>query len=341
MFPFSTGEVSSPALAPRLSLSSRLLGLRVACFAKKGMRYFARNLPLLLLLLPMQVVFAKTLLTSPTRQLVYRHARLPLKHLSSHYLALSLTPRQRLASVSHHYALLNRQASREALARLYDGGIVLWRTTADNTEHTIELGFPFSFDHPGRRDDHEGDLLMTFRVDGVACFALSFTAVPLAIAQVRPPQQTALFIGRIQGVGNNLERLRGATRALGDITPRDLLWGALEGVAQALGIRQALGVSNDSHVLSRLRGNGTFAFDYDHHWQTIGGTRTPQGMYLIGLPLRLKALEDIPQKHRRRTAQKRLMKEQVRDTARANFARELLKTATVTYDAHACAARRA
>lgn len=293
--------------------------------AKKWLRMGLRNLPLLVLLLPMQLGFAMTLKANPSRQLVYRHVRLPLKHLSSHYLALHLSPRQRLQSVHHHYALLNRHAQPDALARLYDEGILLWERRVDDARHAIELRYPFSFDHPGRLDDHEGDLLLLFSADGHPCFACSFTLLPLAVAQVRPVGESALFVGRVQGVGRDFERLREATRTLGDVAPRDLLWQAIEGIGQALGIRHALGVSNDSHVLREMREGDGFAFDYDAYWQSLGGIRTSQQMYLLPLPARQKPLAAIAQKHRQRAARKRQLKEAVRQAVADNVRRRLLK----------------
>lgn len=289
------------------------------------MRLLLRNLPLLVLLLPMQLSFAMTLKANPSRQLVYRHARLPLKHLSSHYLALHLSPRQRLQSVHHHYSVLNRHAQPDALARLYDDGILLWEHIAGDARHAIELRYPFSFDHPGRKDDHEGDLLLVFSVDGHPCFASSFTVMPLAVGEARPPEQSAVFIGRVQGVGRDFDRLRTATRALGDVAPRDLLWQAIEGIAQALDIRHALGISNDSHVLRRVRESDDSAFDYDAYWESMGGRRTPQQMYLLPLPVPQKPLSEIAQKHRQRAARKRHFKQEVRQAVAASVRERLLK----------------
>lgn len=312
------GQLPDPAAAAPL-------GRRLRRLSRKCVRLLLRNLPLLVLLLPMQLSFAMTLKANPSRQLVYRHARLPLKHLSSHYLALHLSTRQRLQSVHHHYAVLNRHVRPDALAQLHDEGIRLWELDAGGAHHSIELGYPFSFDHPGRKDDHEGDLLLVFSVDDSPCFACSFTVMPLAVAHARPTGDSALFVGRVQGVGRDFERLRQTTRALGDVTPRDLLWQAVEGIGQALDIRHALGISNDGHVLRRVREGDDSAFDYDAYWESLGGIRTPQQMYLLPLPVPQKPLAAIAQKHRQRAARKRQFRHEVRQAVADSVRRSLLK----------------
>lgn len=313
---------------PLVALSARLRRL-----SKKGMRLLFRNLPLLILLLPMQVSFAQTLAANPARQLVYRHARLPFKYLSSSYLALGLSARDRLQAAHHHYAFLNDHVRSNALAKLHDEGVRLWDAVPGDIELAIELGFPLSFDHPGRKEDQEGDLLLVLVAGGRPCFAIGFTVVPLSLAGIGGAAESALFIGRVQGVCRDADLMRRVTRSLGDISPRDLLWSALEGIASALRIDHALGVSNDSHVLNAERDGEGFSFDYDAYWQALGGTRTPQQWDWLPLPVQGKPLAEVPQKHRRRTERKRQAKAAVREAVAESFRREVMQAAWKRTDA--------
>lgn len=298
---------------------------RVLRLSKKGTRLLFRNLPLLLLMLPMQISFAQTLSANPARQLVYRHARLPFKYLSGSYLAHGLSARARLQAAHHHYAFLNGLIRGNSLAMLHDEGIRLWDAALEDIDLAIELSFPLSFDHPGRKEDQEGDLLLVFVADSRPCFAIGFTVVPVSLAGIGGAAESALFIGRVQGVCRDADLVRRVTRSLGDISPRDLLWSALEGIASALHIGHALGVSNDSHVLNSERGEG-FTFDYDAYWQALGGTRTPQQWYWLTLPVQGKPLAEIPQKHRRRTERKRQAKAAVRQAVADCFRSNLMRT---------------
>lgn len=120
--------------------------------------------------------------------------------------------------------------------------------------------------------------------------------------------ESAFFIGRVQGVCRDAELVRRVTRELGDISPRDLLWSALEGTGSVLHIAHAL-----------------------------GGARTPRGWYRLSLPVQGKPLAEIPQKHRRRTERKRQAKSAVRQAVAESFRREIMRACGDTLSPRASA----
>jgi uncharacterized protein VirK/YbjX len=184
---------------------------------------------------------------------------------------------------------------REALWRSDEGRYSIW-LSADLSGHL------------------EGDFDLTFKLDGVAIYMLSFSVGP----NLANPGAAgaAMLVGRVQGQRGRLDDIRLATKTLKGISPAALLVSAAEGVALALRLSHICGVSG-AEQLSRQRPQADY-FDYDSFWESLSGRRIGD-WYQFDAPFLHKPSSETATHHRRRTRQRRLFKDAIRHEVRAAF----------------------
>jgi uncharacterized protein VirK/YbjX len=252
----------------------------------------------------------RTLASPPTAGLLRRHPQLAFKPYGGNYLALNMNARTRLDALLHHYAFVQARLHAGFLEAALSGRLVLWHDAVGDRRFAATLCFPRSPHHADRFADHEGDLALTFAMDGVPLYALCFSIVPGHIVRLDVPD--AVFIGRLQGADGRFDAIREATRLLHDISPRDILLTVLQGMARALDIRMLAGVSN-AEQLSKSRGirRDEVLFDYDGFWHALHAQRTIDNLFVLPLPLAERPIDTIAQKHRSRTLRKRRYKDGV------------------------------
>ncbi|WP_223653972.1 DUF535 family protein [Hymenobacter psoromatis] len=181
----------------------------------------------------------------------------------------------------------------------------MWENVASDKRFSIELSYPV-------RAWFEGELSLNFLVAGTLVQMLTFVIVPGATVGIAAPQ--ALLISQVQGTKNG-ELLRHATKCLHDLTPASLLVNATYGLAAALGIGQAVGISTREQL---GRGSKLY-FDYDSFWQQFRGEWLASHFYQLDINAPEKPIEEIKAKYRPRTLRKRHYKQQVRQLVAANF----------------------
>jgi len=252
----------------------------------------------------------RTLLSPEVVCLTKRHLTLPYKYLGANYLARHLSTRMRLAMLTHHYEFVRTRLHAGFLERVMAQQSTLWSSVGDENRFSIALSLPHSLHHPGRIVDQEGDLALYFTMNDVPLYVACFSIVPGIAVNLDP--RDALFVGRLQGADGSFELIRQATRLLHDISPRDFLLAALQGIAGALGIEAMVGVSN-AEQLSKSRSDGArnVLFDYDQFWTALHAQRTIDNLFVLPVPLPERPIETIAQKHRARTLRKRRFKERV------------------------------
>jgi uncharacterized protein VirK/YbjX len=255
------------------------------------------------------------LLSTDLIELTQRHPKLTFKYLGGNYLARCLSAKARLAILTHHYGFLRRCLKTGFPKQLCDVRPVLWQAAIDDAQIDIRLSFPYSLHHPNRTVDYEGDFAVTLYLDSAPLYVMCMTIAPARI--VKTPLSGgdnghALFVARIQGTDGRFEQIRRATKLMHDISPKDILFAAAQGIAAAIDAGVVIGVSTEEHLFRPEDGKeeGPF-FDYDKFWETLGARRTEDNLFVLTLPPEEKPIETIAQKHKARTLRKRAFKKQV------------------------------
>lgn len=243
---------------------------------------------------------AQSLAVAP---LLERQPRFRYKYLSR-YLAASFSRTTRLKTILNHYQFL-AEKTRPAFFTQLPHQPVIWHEAWDDSSFTISLSYP-------KYVGYEGELSLNFCLNSTLLQVISFVIVPGQV--VGAVGAHALLFGQVQGT-RNVALLRQATKTLHDITPAALLVNAAYGLAEALGIGHAAGVSTAEQLCYRTGS----CFDYDGFWQQFGGQPTVHNLFLLDIPAAEKPLAEVKTKHRARTLRKRQYKQQLRATIAAQF----------------------
>ncbi|GAC1593445.1 MAG: hypothetical protein NVS3B25_15290 [Hymenobacter sp.] len=239
----------------------------------------------------------------PLAPLLARQPRFLYKHLAP-YIAARFSPATRLAVQLHHWQYLATTV-RTAFFAALPSPLVLWRDGGGEDAFAITLSYP-------ERNGFECALALTYWLNDTPLQMVGFVLAPGAAVGEAPGP--VLLLSQVQGL-NNPALLKHATQALHDITPAALLIQAAYGLATALGIGQALGISTQEQL---CQGAGSY-FDYDGFWQHLAGERTAQDFYRLAIPAPEKPLERIKRNHRARTRRKRAYKRGVREGVEQYF----------------------
>ncbi len=248
----------------------------------------------------------------PLEQLLERQPRFTYKYLSR-YTAVSFSRRKRLTVILNHYDFLTATVGADFF-RLVASKPVIWQEQRGADNFTIVLSYPALV-------GFEGELSLSLRVNDVLAQVVSFVIVPGHLVGSGSAQ--TLFLSQVQGA-HHPALYKHATKTLLDITPAALLVNAAYGLAAALGIRHAAGIST-AEQLSHGSGN---RFDYDAFWAQFGGERTADQLFLLTVPAPEKPLESLKSNHRARTLRKRqyklALRRAVEQTCRTSFGQPAL-----------------
>ena len=222
-------------------------------------------------------------------------------HLSHrHYLAQGMPLRERVRCVLTHYRFEESTfdaAYKQAVYR--DGGLPLW-------EHEDEAGGP-RFEirlEMASRLCAEGDLTIAASAGGVCLHRLSFSWVEGDFAGVGAP--IVPFIARNQGHrAEAAEAFAAFEQAFPQNSPSYFCFAALQGIAQALGIVEAVAVKSVWQSAYTPADARHFANAYDGFWASLGGVAMAGPLWRIALPIHVKPLSETPSRHRKRTALRR------------------------------------
>ena len=251
--------------------------------------------------------------TLPLEQLLERQPRFRYKYLSS-YTASSFSRRERLTAILNHYDFLTATVGADFF-RLVASKPIIWQEQRGADNFTIVLSYPALV-------GFEGELSLSLWVNDVLAQVVSFVIVPGQLVGVGSAQ--ALLLSQVQGA-HHPTLYKHATKTLLDITPAALLVHAAYGLAAALGIRHAAGIST-AEQLSQSAGN---RFDYDAFWAQFGGERTADELFLLTVPAPEKPLESLKANHRARTLRKRqyklALRRAVEQTCRTSFGQPALQ----------------
>jgi uncharacterized protein VirK/YbjX len=227
-------------------------------------------------------------------------------------LARSFSVADRAVSMTNHYRYLHEHFSRELVDEVVEDRAVLWEGVEEGAKLAIGLTAE-------SRVHGEGELSLYYAVDLVDVFTLSFTFVPGRLLGLGVDQ--AILISRLQGTKDQAERIKAATKAVGDISPTLLLMAAVQGMALALDIEAVVGICAADHpgMEDNPRAND-FMSAYDQFWTSIEGRPLASGNFYFEVPLREKALQLIKQNHRPRVRARRKFRATVSNHVRTKIA---------------------
>lgn len=245
--------------------------------------------------------------------LLARQPRFPYKYLSS-YVAASFSRPMRLAAVLQHYQFLAEALPPTFLTRLAQQPVI-WQADWADEQLAITLAYP-------RKAHFEGELSLHFYRGRVLLQMLTCVVVPGRLLGLAAPR--VLLISQVQGT-RDTEAIRLVTKHCHDTPPANLLVQACYGLAAALGLPYAAGVSSREQL---GRGRDCY-FDYDHFWAQFRGQRLPSHFYLLDWQAPERPLEEIKAKYRPRTLRKRALKQRVRQAVAEAFQTQFAAGAAV------------
>lgn len=212
-----------------------------------------------------------------------------LERIHRPYQQSHFTTRQRLHSVSAHYAACARIGWQKFCTRVADQPLILANFVGKNDEEFVIFLSMRASAHK------EGEWLICF---SGACLARCEFSVTLSFRQ--SPAGVVLFIGGLQGpVGVDAHgRVKEVTRALYGERPRNLMLEVVRTIARVAGCVGIELVSSATHVYQHARRRKNLHFDYDQFARDEAGVMTPDQTWLLPMSHPQKALSEIPSKKR-------------------------------------------
>lgn len=236
---------------------------------------------------------------------------LPFKYLSTRYLVRGLTTKERACCFLHHYRQLRSHISSTLMHRISREEIVLLKRQCGDSKYIVSAGFPRGV------AIWEGEIFLRLLVNGAEVYTLQFTIVPGSL--VDSPDESVLLVLRLQGVKGGFEHIYSATKDFKEVAPPALLVAALQGIADAWGIRQMAGVCARSQYSYTDRYAEMLEGAYDDFFVELGAERVSPNFFVTSLPLPEKPIDQIARSHRPRTKRKRAFKAKIADEVCLNL----------------------
>jgi uncharacterized protein VirK/YbjX len=246
----------------------------------------------------------------PLEHLLISQPKFQYKYLSN-YAAANLPRAIRLLAIYNHYRFLADKVGQFFFTALANKPII-WEEQRDEDVFAITLGYP-------RLAGFEGELSLSLRLNSTFVQMATVVIVPGRVVGVASEQ--VLFITQVQGA-KDVALMRYATKVLHDITPAVLLINATYGMAAALGISCAVGISTER----QLGAGAKQYFDYNIFWEQFAGEPLASNLYWLPMPTPEKPLEQVKSNHRSRTLRKRQFKQAVREQVERSFQHTFLKS---------------
>ncbi|WP_167758597.1 DUF535 family protein [Zemynaea arenosa] len=235
-------------------------------------------------------------------------------HLSHrHYLAKTFGTAERVRMVLTHYRYEDTSFDDIYKRHVYlKGGLRLWQQSVNGVDADIVLTM-------ATRNNAEGDLTVSLRMDGHKLHRVSFSWVDGALAG--HPGTIMPYISRNQGHGPEEEAAFARfNQAFPNNSPSYFCIAAMQGIAEGIGATHFVAVSNDAQVASRLDEGKQFANAYDGFWTILGGAPLPGGQaFAVPVPFYVKPLSGLASKHRKRAAMRREHWRDIGDTVSATI----------------------
>jgi uncharacterized protein len=253
------------------------------------------------------------------RTLMFVDPAFPFKYLSTRYLFRGLSANKRAACFLHHYRFLKARLPGSFLRQRDQREMTVFETREGGSTFAVGLGFPTPNTH------FEGELRLQLLVDGVQAYGLQFSIVPGWA--VGSKERDAVIILRLQGTKGCFQQVRSATKTLHEVAPPALLVAALQGIANAWGIRELAGICSRSQTFYQEHIATQFQQTYDDFFLELGMARTAADFFSSPLPLVAKPLDQVRNGHKHRTLKKRAFKLQIADAVSRRITESSLEVA--------------
>lgn len=235
-------------------------------------------------------------------------------HLSRRfYLAQNLSLRQRVECLLTHYRFEETSFSPTYRHLVYcNGGLMLWNRRVGESDFALHLVL-------ADRYAAEGDLSVMLTVDGERMHCIDFSWVCGKFAGLKAP--IVPFLTANQGRWRRDQHVHEKFNAAFPLSaPNFFCYAALQGLAQAIGMTELIGVSSRLQVCFSADDLKHFENAYDVFWEAAGGVRLPRRGYLLPVPQPMKPLSEVASKHRKRAASRRAALNEISEQAFAAIA---------------------
>lgn len=220
------------------------------------------------------------------------------------YVSRRWSVEESLRHIHDHYRFLLDRFPGALLDTLAQGEISLWQTQYPDIHAEVRLVLL-------TRDSirNEGEFQLVLFLDGVWSHALGF------LFQPRADGGHNALICRNQGCIGQHERIKAFRKQHFQLVPLFLLMDSLIALLSFLGLQQIRVIAPDEHYQTRV-GQPRLDALYSQAFEPFQAQTEADGRATILLPLTEKPLESIDRHHRKRTQQKRLAREQLREEVR-------------------------
>jgi len=273
-------------------ISSLLLGIlrctRIFAYYEEHKRFFASDI-------------YRNYLAPVSSNYVLRH----LTHRA--YLIGGLSTRERVRCLLTHYQFEDRVFNHLYKCAVYlEDGIFLWQRSICGSDFAIKLAMSI----PGTA---EGELTVTLLADGECLHRISFSWIEGSLVGL--PCPIVPFLARNQGAGRDSKHaVEAFKKAFPKNSPRFFCFAAVQGIAEAVGLTQVIGVKSHRQVIFSLTGEH-FTSAYDVFWKDVGGIEVSDYGYLIELPFYRESSANITSKYGQQAAMRRLFWKEISASA--------------------------
>jgi uncharacterized protein VirK/YbjX len=235
-------------------------------------------------------------------EMVQSTPRFGFKFLTDNYLVRGFSTSECASCYLHHYKRLHSLLPDRLLRQILQEEVTLYAIPDGSDRFALTLGL-------SRPYDNEGELTLRLRVDGDIVYVLSFTIVPRKV--VESTVSEVLLITRLQGIKGCYQQIGIAIRALHEVAPNRLLLSALQGIAEAFGIRAIAAVPAHRQISYKNAAASAFKNEYDNLFSELGFSMSATGFFISDVPFNQKPLTSIKRGHRLRAKKKRAFKHNI------------------------------
>lgn len=235
-------------------------------------------------------------------EMLRSNPRFGFKFLTDDYLARGFSTSEAASCYLHHYRRLHSLLPDHLLREILQEEVTVHAIPDGSDRFALTLGL-------SRPYDNEGELTLRLRVDGDIVYVLSFTIVPGEVVESKASE--AFLITRLQGIRGCFRQISIATKALHEVAPDRLLLAALQGIAEAFGVRAIAAVPAHRQTSYKDAAAQVFRDAYDNLFSGLGFSKSATGFFSSAVPIDQKPLTSIKQGHRLRAKKKRAFKHQI------------------------------
>lgn len=234
-----------------------------------------------------------------------------------HYLRAGLSVRQRARLALEHVRFEERFFNSEYFRMIYEGdGLILWQRSFDPHHFHISMKL-------GDRSIGEGDIEVCLKVNGQSLHKINFS-------WIRAGRKKDAFVPFVTRTQARWRKDRHVLDIFEQCYPNNsaayFAIHALQGIARATQSEYMVAVRSDEQVVYEP-GEKHFKAAYDDFWWKLGGKDEGGIGVKIAVPFQMKALEDVPSKHRKRSAERRRNWAQINASAYEALSAYLLQPA--------------